>query len=212
MKVIITIGVSWVVLFLTLNAIGIRWLIFHKPAFMGQAIDVDTKKPIEGAVVVAIYSKIDLGIFLGLLGHDYSSFKVKETLTDQNGIFVFPPYTTLIGPLSIGFGSTALFIYKPGYFYGGFPLDQETGLPPKKIEDMDEEWSAIKYPKKKFRFHKGILELPKAETREERIEVLQDFEDLELDFKYPKLAVKLINEEVRFLGLPHDHSARRIYE
>ncbi|MBI3583826.1 MAG: hypothetical protein HY096_07745, partial [Nitrospinae bacterium] len=29
------------------------WMVYHKPAFKGKVIDAETKKPIEGAVVVA---------------------------------------------------------------------------------------------------------------------------------------------------------------
>ena len=36
------------------------WLIYHKPAFRGRIIDAETKKPIEGAVVVAKYVNVNL--------------------------------------------------------------------------------------------------------------------------------------------------------
>ena len=38
------------------------WLIYHKPAFKGKVIDAETKKPIEGAVVVVVYKKILAGL------------------------------------------------------------------------------------------------------------------------------------------------------
>lgn len=34
------------------------WLIYHKPEFKGMVIDAETKEPIEGAVVVAVYYKV----------------------------------------------------------------------------------------------------------------------------------------------------------
>ena len=75
------------------------WLIYHKPAFKGKVIDAETKEPIEGAVVVVVYKKHSL---ISGPGGGYSSvIKVKEILTDKNGEFYFPSYTTVIQPNSI---------------------------------------------------------------------------------------------------------------
>lgn len=108
------------------------WLIFKKPAYNGKVIDAETKEPIEGAVVVAVYEKRSLGIV-----ESYSVIiEVKEVVTDKNGVFHIPAYTTLIQPLSWG-SYTTFIIFKPGY--GKFPEYRK--YPPKGIPlDVLEEF------------------------------------------------------------------------
>jgi hypothetical protein len=86
------------------------WLIFSKPAYEGQIVDIDTKEPIEGAVVVAIYNTEVLGI-----GDNISHVvNVKEAETDKDGMFHIPSYTTMIIPNSWE-EQTTFIVYKPGY-------------------------------------------------------------------------------------------------
>lgn len=92
------------------------WLIYHKPEFKGKVIDSDTKEPIEGAVVVAIYKKDTL--ISGPGGGYTSIIKIKEALTDENGEFYIPSYTTIIQPLSKEEG-VSFIIFKPGYGNAG---------------------------------------------------------------------------------------------
>lgn len=95
------------------------WLIYHKPAFSGKIIDAETKEPIEGAVVVAIYQKEP--IISGPGGGSSSIINIKEILTDKNGEFHISPYLTIIQPLSIE-DRVEFIIYKPGYWaYHNFP-------------------------------------------------------------------------------------------
>ena len=47
--------------------LGLAPFYFHKPAYHGQIIDHETKEPLEGVVVVAIYGTTDA--FGGLAGH-----------------------------------------------------------------------------------------------------------------------------------------------
>lgn len=152
------------------------WLIYHKPSFMGMVIDAETKEPIAGAIVVIVYKRILAG-----LGPGWSAFPfdVRETLTDSNGIFQVPSYTTLMHPFS--FNSYVNFIiFKPGY--GNYPYNQiPSGIKPRDeevffSEDFGKECE-IELPvgKKtesgwqKFRVPYGIVELPKLKTREERL-------------------------------------------
>lgn len=86
------------------------WPIYHKSDFKGKVIDAETKEPIEGAVVVVVYNKITYAI----IEKGTDAIKAKETLTDKNGEFNFPSYTTLIAPLS-GEHYASFLIYKPGY-------------------------------------------------------------------------------------------------
>jgi hypothetical protein len=75
------------------------WLIYHKPAFKGKIVDAETKKPIEGAVVVAMYKKYP--IISGPGGGSASIMHIKEALTDKKGEFHISSYTTFIQPLFI---------------------------------------------------------------------------------------------------------------
>src|SRR3989338_394599 len=107
-----------ILLLLTLTFISVpshAWLIYHKPEFKGKVIDSETKEPIEGAVVVVTYSKT---VFRFMPETGDVIIEVKETLTDKDGNFSIPSYTTMIDPLA--WESHADFIiFKPGY--GSFP-------------------------------------------------------------------------------------------
>jgi hypothetical protein len=74
------------------------WIVFHKPAYKGKLIDAETKEPIEGAVVVAIYQKSPF--ISGPAGGSSSIVKVKESLSDKNGEFIIPSCFALMGPNS----------------------------------------------------------------------------------------------------------------
>lgn len=144
------------------------WMFYLKPAFNGRVIDAETKKPIEGAVVVVTYPKETR-----ILPEHYSSIiKVRETLTDKDGNFHIPSYTTIIQPLSTEEDATFI-IFKPGY--GSFP-NYHT-YPPKLLSTSAlEEFFSGKagtegeilndFDKVKVTF--GVVELPRLRTREER--------------------------------------------
>ncbi len=179
------------------------WLIYHKPEFRGKVTDAETKEPIEGAVVVVAYFKYTVGI----AGQDTSVIKTKETLTDKNGDFYFPAYTTIIQPLS-GEDKAEFIIYKPGY--GSFPNYQLA--PSWRMTDQEGffsrgiggtgELSGTVNTIVKVTF--GIVELPKLKTRKERLRAMPswptespgDERATELPLLY-----KAIIEEDKRLGL-----------
>jgi hypothetical protein len=150
------------------------WLIYHKPEFHGRVIDVDTKEPIEGAVVVIAYYKNAVG---SACRHS-SIINVRKTVTDHNGEFYLPSYTTLIQPFSIG--SRANFIiYKPGY--GSFPgFEIPRGILPGNEEiffskktgstgELDFWEFGGKQPELKVsKVVFGIVGLPKLKTKEDK--------------------------------------------
>lgn len=108
-----TIHLAIVIFLLTLCSATCEasWVLYHKPEFKGRVVDIDSKEPIEGAVVVAIYYKSTLNPPAG----SYSNvIHVRETVTDKDGRFRFPSYTTFIHPLSYS-GECSFLIYKPGF-------------------------------------------------------------------------------------------------
>lgn len=197
------------------------WLIYHKPEFKGRAIDAETKEPIEGAVVVVIYKKHSL---ISGPGGGYSSvIKVKEILTNKNGEFHFPSYTTLIQPNSIE-DYAEFIIYKPRY--GSFPGQRISPPIGMSLEDIEtffskeigrqeeleilvvtggnkSDWQLVKVT---F----GIVELPKLKTKEERLKAMPSpAEDSEHKtswyWKKQKQFIRLLNEERRNLGLTGEY-------
>ncbi len=199
------IGLLLIISFLISSVITSHaWLIYHKPAFKGKVIDAETKEPIEGAVVVVMYHKTSMGI-----AESYSVIiNVRETLTDKNGEFYIPSYTTPIQPLS--WENMANFIiFKPGY--GNFPAYQKVpfGIKPKDEQtffsrDVGKEgelemWvDGEKQPElKRVKLTFGIVELPKLKTREERekARMAADIFGAEISAKKLPLLHKAITEE-----------------
>lgn len=190
-------------------AYALWWMVYHKPAFKGKIIDAETKKPIEGAVVVVSYYKTT-----HLPPEAYSRIiEVRETLTDKDGEFYIPSYTTLIHPLSTE-SMADFIIFKPTY--GSFPGYQKN---PTSLKPLDHEiffsqgignegelelWvKGEKGPElKRFQVTFGIVELPKLKTREERLNSVRSA-DLkgEVPWKKIKNLMHLINEEYKNLGV-----------
>ncbi|MGM0403387.1 MAG: hypothetical protein ACQEQN_06700, partial [Thermodesulfobacteriota bacterium] len=89
------------------------WIFFHKPAYKGKVIDAETGEPIEGVAVVAVYRARN--VIGGPAGPNSWEINWKETVTDENGFFHIPSYTTLVGPNSKE-EETRFIFYKPGYW------------------------------------------------------------------------------------------------
>lgn len=183
------------------------WMVYHKPEFKGKVIDAETKEPIEGAVVVVTYSKTT-----HLPPEAYSRIiNVRETVTNKNGEFYIPSYTTIIQPLSSE-DMANFIIFKPGY--GSFP-DWRVS-PSKGTEVHFEDFFSMDYGVekevlwrepwkigaefKRIKVTFGIVELPKLKTREERLNAthitLTNFRSKDLPLLY-----KAINEEYKHFGL-----------
>ncbi len=147
------------------------WLIYSKPEFRGRIIDAQTKHPIQGVVVVAMYKTHT--IIGGPGGGDFSIIHVKEALTDANGEFRIPAYNTLIQPNSYE-DVTNFIIYKPGY--ASHPHRWGPRIHPfdycgpeilfsKEIGTKGD----IRHKSQVITITYGVAELPKLQTNEERI-------------------------------------------
>jgi hypothetical protein len=164
---------------------------YHEPAFKGTILDIDTKRPIEGAVVVVEYKKASLG----LVESPSTIIDVRETLTDTEGNFHVPSYSTLLQPFSWKIPSILL-IFKPGYASVQEGNWHFTGEELKEEMELSLVWTKeLKY---KLR-GAGIVEIPKLKTREERIKAKPAPVGEPIDWKKQKQFIKAIREEWQYL-------------
>ncbi len=167
------------------------WLIYHEKELKGKILDIDTKQPVEGAVVVVEYKKATVGLGAGSIS---SIIEVRETLTDKDGNFCIPSYTTVIQPFSWQIPNTVI-VFKPGY------ASLETGVSSftDQIPVKEGSWHWSK--KLKYRIlGAGIVELPKLkETEERRLHIPSPITGI--DYKKQKMFMQLLNEERSSLNL-----------
>jgi hypothetical protein len=147
-------------------------VLYSKPEFRGKVIDAETKQPIEGAVVVVLYYKMHLIGAPG--GPSVLIMAAKETLTNNNGEFFLPSYSTL---MLISKEIPIRFIfYKPEYISikgaglenAGISFEKyfSTGKVGEILEIEEGTFEQGSYVK--WKGPMGIVELKKAKTREEK--------------------------------------------
>lgn len=158
--------------------------LFKKPeyylaSFEGKVIDTDTKKPIEGAVVLAIYHKTVHTI----AGSNTYVVDGQETLTDANGEFKISSKTVHSEKLS-GKLRGSLVIFKPGY--GTFPRHKQS-----ETLGENKSWP----PPNKYIIYK----IPKLMTMKER-DINIHFSRPEIPIPKMKNFIRLLNEERINLG------------
>jgi hypothetical protein len=149
----------------------------------GKVIDADTKQPIEGAAVVAVWQKEWAGLGAGA---DTNYLDASETVTDKNGDFEIPAKSFLSVPYFRKVKGPLFTVFKPGY--GSFPNFQKKPL---------------EIPAEYFLSERGIVELPKLMDYNKRYESLSLAEVLT---DVPKNKIQhfreLINIERKNLNLP----------
>ena len=130
-------------------------------SFEGKVIDADTKKPIEGAVVLGVYYFTAYTI----AGSNSYVEDGQETVTDENGEFKLPR-TRRWFVLHRGYPEGKLVIFKPGY--GVFPKHIRS-----EAVGENKSWPpAFKYV---------VYEIPKLKTMEERkenVRFVDNFDDI----------------------------------
>ncbi len=174
------------------------WPMYHEPAFNGRVVDIATGKPIEGAVVVAVYNKRALG---ARKGQSSSVINVKEVLTDREGRFHIPSYTTLLALPFTQSDRTTFLIYKPGYASANLPIKgffTGQAKAERELSPWDDPVLSGKYKIKLW--PSGVIGLPKLDTKDERLRNMPSLPDKLEHLGRQKELTKLINEERRELG------------
>jgi hypothetical protein len=149
-------------------------------SFEGKVVDAETKEPIEGAAVLAVYYQEVPSI---VAGSNHYAVDAQETLTDINGEFKIPAKTVKLEDVSWK-PECNLTIFKPGYgVFPGHKLSNAVG--------ENKSWP----PPEKY----IVYEIPKLKTREERRSNIPTRPDI--PYERMKLFVGSINEERINLGL-----------
>lgn len=158
-------------------------VVHHYGAYYGKVVDAETKEPLEGAAVLAVYYTQQYG-FAGPISRYVDA---QETVTDKNGEFKIPSNTISTFRLLQSFEPhIRVRIFKPEYgcypHYKGSKLVYSPG------------WSL---PANQH----VTIELPRLKTKEERIRN----SGCEPDFDVPEIKYKnlfqLIQQERMALGL-----------
>ncbi len=160
---------------------------YHKGPWRGKVINAETKQPIEGAAVVAIWEKS----VAGPAGREPFFLDAVETKTDKNGEFIIPWKWFIDIPLFRMVGGPYFTIYKPGY--GDFPGMQVSPWPPFTVNPNPD------YQSKLFRGKGAVVELPELKTKKDRERAFAEAEGWVPLKKTPEL-MKLINSELKNLG------------
>jgi hypothetical protein len=141
--------------------------------FKGKVIDADTKEPIQGAAVLAVYYFTAYGI----AGANSYLEDGQETLTDENGEFELPR-TRRWFVLHRGYPEGKIIIFKPNY--GQFPKNKKS-----EALGVNKSWP----PPDKYIVYK----LPRLQTTKElKAQNIRTY--TEIPYRYKKNYIRLYNE------------------
>lgn len=153
----------------------------------GKIIDIETKEPLEGAVVLAVWMRA----YRTPAGDNTYFYNSREVLTDKEGRFEISAYTTInLLPVISYIREPEFTIFKPGYrSLSGRHLEENVINNPAEF-DRD----GIMY-----RLSPGVIELPKLKTREERRRGQPSPVGDKKDWKKQRELIKLLRQEWRYL-------------
>ena len=153
----------------------------HYPSYYGRVIDAETKEPLEGAAVLAVYYTEKPSP-----GGPVSFYReAQETVTDKNGEFKIPSITLTTFKFVHFFDPHPQFtIFKPGY--GSYPRHKDV--------------RPMFVPNGSLPANKHVtIELPVLKTKQERKENLCG-RDLDAPLSKQKNLIILLNQERKYLG------------
>ncbi len=170
--------------------------------WMGKVIDTETKEPIEGAVVLAVWYKV----YASPTGRHHYFFDAIEVLTDNDGQFFIPKFSAVnLFPIIGSIEGPDFTIFKPGYTsFPGPGYDYFHKYFPKSPLRVDKHSRAEL-------FKKGVsVELMKLRSKEERLDALPSVSGPFVDNDEKKRNfIKLINTERKQLGLDPETGGRK---
>ena len=161
--------------------------LFKKPeyylaSFEGKVVDTDTKKPIERAVVLAVY----YGSVSSVAGSMSYVVDAQETLTNASGEFKIPS-KTVKSKKEHGTLQGKIIIFKPEF--GSFPSNKQS-----EAVGENKSWP----PPNKF----VLYEIPRLKTKNERIWNLPGaFSFTKIPYEKQKMYINAINKEAKNIGL-----------
>ncbi len=171
-----------------LSSLAIVSTVFAGGPWKGRIIDIETKEPIEGAVVLAVWDRV----YRTPAGDNAYFYEAKEVLTDKDGKFEIPEYAPInMLPIISYIKGPEFTIFKPRYLsLSGRHLS-------KNIIDSPTEF---KRNEKIYMLSPGFIKLPRLQTRKERIRIIGGLPPLIPIKAMPEL-IELMNIEAVNLGL-----------
>lgn len=154
----------------------------HLSSFKGKVIDAETKEPIEGAVVLAVYYKSTMSI----AGSNSYVAHGRETLTDAKGEFEIPNKCERLDSVK-GWPSARLEIFKPGY---GTLWHQRA-----KAVGENKSWP----PPGKYIVY-GLPRLRTVEERRKNVRSADRYSDI--PYKNKTQYWEIVNQECVNVGIP----------
>ena len=134
---------------------------FAAGPWKGTIIDIETKEPLEGTVVVAVWYRV----WSTPAGGVSDFYELKEVLTNKEGNFEMPPYTPInLLPILSYIRWPEFTIFRPGYLSLSAVDFGEYFIEGTKEAPLEREVTKGKI----VRFAPGTIEIPKLKTREER--------------------------------------------
>jgi hypothetical protein len=178
-----------ILLGLTLVSLPVLYIIIYSylpyyelNPFTGKVIDVDTKEPIEGAAVLAVYYDQTITI----AGTNTYPIDAQETLTDAKGEFEIPEVKRWFGGRPGTVVKATVKLFKPGY--GVFP-----NHPRSEAAKQEKDRSSVD--------QYVVYELPKLRTSEERAKNVSGIGiEYDLPFSKQQKIITKANEEFINLG------------
>lgn len=166
----------------------------HYGPYYGKVVDAETREPLEGAAVLAVFYTQSYGPG-GSISHYVDA---QEAVTDKDGNFNMPgKFITTFRPLQ-NFESMPQFtIFKPGY--GCYPAYKGV----RRIAPGS-PWRTDQYLQYLPTDQHVTIELPKLKTRAERLDNISCFPVSVPDEKMQEF-IEINNAEAKSLGLDPSH-------
>lgn len=169
-------------------------LYYSDGPWMGKVIDTETKEPIEGAVVLAVWQKV----YASPTGRNHYFFDAIEVLTGSDGKFFIPKFNAVnFLPIIRSIEGPDFTIFKPGY----------TSFPGPAYNYFHKyfPYSPLRVDIKTLRelLKKGVtVEVLRLKTKQERLEGLPSISSPFINNNEKKKNfIRLINIERINLGL-----------